>query len=194
MSMICNVDGCENTVHAKGYCTRHYGRFRRYGDANVYQFEKHGLSDTLANNRWRNMRRRCLHTSSQDYADYGGRGITICDRWKNSFEAFYEDMGEPPTPNHSLERRNVDGNYGPENCYWADASTQASNQRKRARNTSGYIGAYRIRDRWQSRVSWQGTEHYLGTFRTREEAAAWRDAYIIANDWPHRLNFMENKA
>jgi len=190
----CSVEGCEKDAHAKGYCNVHYGRVRRYGNPHTHQFVKHGLSHTVANSRWKGMRRRCLLECCPDYPEYGGRGIKIFDRWVNSFTAFYEDMGEPPTPKHSLERIDVDGNYEPSNCYWADPSTQAANQRMRKYNTSGYLGAYLSDGKWQCKVAWQGVEHYLGVFNTAKEAATWRDAYVIANNWPHRLNFMEKTA
>lgn len=76
---------------------------------------------------WRMMLQRCLNANGKKYPDYGGRGITVCERWK-SFEFFKADMGEKPE-GMSLERRNNDGDYSPENCYWATAKEQRVNQR-----------------------------------------------------------------
>lgn len=76
---------------------------------------------------WAAMKYRCLNPNCSSYADYGGRGIKICDRWL-SFENFLEDMGERPI-GMSLDRKNPDGNYTPDNCRWADAETQALNRR-----------------------------------------------------------------
>lgn len=76
---------------------------------------------------WRSMKERCLNDQHPDYADYGGRGITICKRWL-AFLNFLEDMGDAPVGT-TLERKNVDGNYEPDNCIWASSATQARNRR-----------------------------------------------------------------
>lgn len=99
---------------------------------------KHGHSKRKNNSpeyrTWANMIQRC---SNLENAYYGGRGITVCDRWKNSFEDFLKDMGPKPKgqrglrPEYSIERRNVNGNYDPTNCYWATLTQQAANRRPR---------------------------------------------------------------
>jgi hypothetical protein len=80
-------------------------------------------------NVWHNMKKRCTKPKYQAYKDYGGRGISVCDRWLNSFANFFEDMGERPTNKHSLDRENNDGNYEPSNCRWATKEEQNSNKR-----------------------------------------------------------------
>lgn len=78
---------------------------------------------------WLAMKARCFRPDDRCYADYGGRGITVCDRWANSFEDFLADMGPRPK-GMTLERLNGDGNYEPENCTWATLKTQNRNTRR----------------------------------------------------------------
>lgn len=77
---------------------------------------------------WVNMRRRCYAKTSTKFSAYGGRGIRVCSRW-DSFENFLADMGPRPSPQHSLDRINNDGNYEPGNCRWATAHQQSRNTR-----------------------------------------------------------------
>ena len=78
---------------------------------------------------WVDMLTRCTNPARDAYVDYGGRGITVCDRWKESFENFLADMGECPK-GKTLERVDVDGDYHSRNCIWADRETQANNTRR----------------------------------------------------------------
>jgi hypothetical protein len=89
----------------------------------------HGMKGTPEYSSWRAMKNRCYRQSNNNYKDYGGRGITVCDRWLNSFEAFYEDMGPRPSLKYSIERRENNGNYEKSNCYWATDTEQANNKR-----------------------------------------------------------------
>jgi hypothetical protein len=88
----------------------------------------HGLSKTPTYQIWKGIKNRCLNQNDMDYHHYGGRGITLCDRWATSFEAFLEEMGARPA-NHSIDRIDVNGNYEPSNCQWATQSTQVRNRR-----------------------------------------------------------------
>lgn len=88
----------------------------------------HGLTNSSEYGIWRNMRQRCYNPKSKYYKDYGGRGIKVCDEWKDSFEDFYQDMGPRPTINHTLDRKNNDEDYSKENCRWASPIEQQNNR------------------------------------------------------------------
>jgi hypothetical protein len=78
---------------------------------------------------WRDMKARCYRTAHKNYPQYGGRGISVCDRWRSNFLYFYVDMGPRPGKGYSIERRDNDGNYDPSNCKWADKFEQSRNRR-----------------------------------------------------------------
>lgn len=86
----------------------------------------HGLSLTTEYKVWAGMHRRCAVPSCKGYHRYGGRGITVCERW-NDFETFLADMGNRPSKEHSLDRKNNNGNYEPGNCRWATRKEQHEN-------------------------------------------------------------------
>lgn len=109
----------------------------------------HGLSGTPTFKIWKAMIERCCYRKGRSYKNYGGRGITVCDRWRSSFANFYADMGPRPEGKmkngralYSIDRIFNDGNYEPGNVRWATPTEQNRNQRpKTSRKTMGVISA-----------------------------------------------------
>ena len=151
----------------------------------------HGLTYHKYYQTWRDMINRCTNPKNKKYMDYGGRGITVCEEWLDvrNFVAWC-DLTRPDTEGLSLDRIDVDGNYEPNNCRWADASTQALNQRISKSNTSGFVGVdfKPNENKYVARITVLGNRVYIGTFKVIEEAVQARDNYITQNNLPHKLS------
>lgn len=129
----------------------------------------HGLSGSQEYNSWHFMIHRCLNPTSKDYKRYGGRGITVCDRWKESIEAFLADMGPRPSAKHVLGRIDMDGNYEPGNCSWITRTQQARNTRRNRLVT--YQGQTKCITEWAEEV---GIHHSILRNRLKQGWSAER--------------------
>src|SRR3990172_5527061 len=105
--------------------TQSCGCFRR--ERICASLKTHGMSKTNEYRIWSGIIKRCENKNCRNWLRYGGRGIKICERWRNSFQAFYKDMGPRPSLAHSIDRINAGGNYEPSNCRWATYKEQARN-------------------------------------------------------------------
>lgn len=125
---------------------------------------------------WIHMVGRCTNSSNDSYEQYGARGIVISQEWRESFEQFLADMGERPSLKYSIERRDVNGNYCKENCYWADATIQARNRRRQKNNSTGITGVSWVESRRKYRVTIKvsGKQISVGYYSNIVEAATHR--------------------
>lgn len=109
----------------------------------------HGLVHSKAYHTWVNMRQRCENPKATAYKKYGAKGITVCERWK-TFENFYADIGEPPSPLHTIERKDPKGEYAPGNCRWATQKEQQNNRSNNHRITHG--GETKTLNQWAAHI------------------------------------------
>lgn len=130
----CQCDCGNKTIAAAaniGKSTRSCGCLARETAAELLRGntmkQTHNQSKSREHATWTKMKQRCHNPKNPKYPIYGARGITVCERWRNSFENFYADMGERPSNRHSIDRKNNDGNYELGNCRWALPQTQMRN-------------------------------------------------------------------
>lgn len=122
--------------------------------------KKHPLYNT-----WCEMKKRCYNPNAINYKNYGGRGITVCDEWKDNFEMFVYHMGPKPSPEHTLDRIDNDYIYCPENCKWSTKKEQQANRRQQSRpkNAKGYTYNKQA-GKYQAQISVNGTMKFLGLY------------------------------
>lgn len=149
---------------------------------------QHGRTGTKTHTVWSDIIARCTKEYAKSYKNYGGRGIPVCDRWLEpegqGFINFLDDMGEVPSENHSIERKDVNSGYSPSNCIWTDDnSLQSYNTRLRITNTTGKTGVSEFTDRkgvtiFLAQIS-KDKKRRRKNFSSFEQAAKQRDAWEI---------------
>ena len=147
----------------------------------------HGLFHTRLYNTWADIKRRTLNPKNKRYSYYGGRGITICNEWKNDFMSFYNWAmlnGYEENKGISIDRIDNDENYCPENCRWTTSIVQNRNKRIRKDNTSGYKGVSYFKDgnKYKAVITINKEKIHLGLFPTAVEAGIAYNNYIIENN------------
>ena len=136
----CKIDTCDNEHVAKGFCDKHYWKYKKYGSATSGRtYNPSGESSTRTYSCWKNMKQRCLNPNNKYYHRYGGRGIKIHKTWVDNFNKFLEDMGDCP-PGLTIERIDNEGDYEPGNCKWDTMENQTRNRSLRFDNKTGAIG------------------------------------------------------
>ena len=175
MELKCKVNGCDRTdIKGYGMCHKHYQRWKRNGTTDlVIEYDGPRRQFPREYKTWDSMRQRCLMPSTKLYPNYGGRGIKICERWQGAhgFAHFLEDMGPKPSPRHSIDRIDVNGDYEPNNCRWATPRQQSSNKRNNV-SVPG-VNWYKPTKKWKARYRAGGKS--LGKyFDNYEDAVAQR--------------------
>lgn len=155
----------------------------------------HGMRHTRIYAEWCLMKNRCYNKKGIQYKDWGGRGIIVCNNWKNSFIEFYNwAMENGYSDNLGLDRINNDGNYEPSNCRWVNRYINAQNKRLiKSTNTSGLSGIWwnKRNNKWQAAITSNGERIYFGYYKDKKEAAIVRNNWIIENKTSHPLNIID---
>lgn len=133
----------------------------------------HGLSKHPLHKVWSSMKERCYNPKVSHYKYYGGRGVKVCDRWKDSFENFYNDVIEGYNKGLQIDRIDNDGIYEPSNCRWVTQQQNRLNRGSVSGSSSKYKGVFwdKKAKKWRVVISKDGVKHRLGWFNDEDEAA-----------------------
>lgn len=183
--MICKIEGCgrKSIYKMKRLCGKHYQRWRKCGDPQYAKYEMHGYRYHPLYNIWCIIKSKCCNENYRDYKYYGGRGITVCDEWKNDPVKFIKWCLENGWQKGlEIDRRDNDGNYCPENCHFVTRKENVHNRRLLMNNnTSGYCGVSSYGKKWVAHIGINDKNKHLGYFNTPEEAALAYDKAIPDN-------------
>ena len=157
----------------------------------------HGLYYHHMKGMYNAMKQRCNNPNQRMYYRYGGRGIGVCDRWKSDINNYIEDMYPTFKKGLTIERINVDGNYEPSNCIWADMVTQSHNKdydNIMKNNTTGYIGVWKVKENiYVAELTYKNKKHRIGRYKTALDGAIAREKYIIENNLPNLRNKIDKE-
>lgn len=168
----CKCD-CGNMTEVRTYYLIR-GKVRSCGciqrDKAANRARKHGFCGTRVYNIWCGIIRRCENQNYQGYKNYGGRGIKVCEEWHDP-KVFCEwAIANGYSEDLTIDRIDVNGDYSPNNCRWADRTTQNRNQRRR-KDRADYTGVRKANQKYAARIGVNGKSVYLGVFETAEEAS-----------------------
>ncbi len=184
----CRCD-CGNTVIVVGVSLRE-GNTASCGCLQrataVATMTTHGMYKSTEYQSWQGMKERCYNPANRSYPNYGGRGIAVCDRWRDSFVAFFEDMGPKPSPTHSLDRIDGNGDYRPDNCRWATREQQQNNLRINRMLT--YDGKTQTLARWAKELGIRQK-----TISTRLSAGHSVEEALFAGELPNSGRFQKGR-
>jgi hypothetical protein len=195
--MTCSIRLCDTNARTKGWCDKHYQRWKHHGSPNaqVKSFKAHGKSGEPEYKLWVAIKQRCYNPKARYYHNYGGKGITMCDRWLNDYETFINDIGQRPYKDASIDRIDGSKGYTPENCRWVDRTIQSINQRLAPNNTSGYRGVswFKAAKAWRAYITAYKQRIDIGYFSDKEEAAYIRDQFaLVIHGSEAKLNVLES--